>query len=523
MDFPILTTITFLPLLGAVMIFFIMKGEPEVVAQNAKLVALWTSLVTLLLCVSLLFHGGFDPSVAGYQLTEEANWLPQMGITYKLAIDGISLPFILLTALLTPLCILVSWRSVQTNVKGFMAAFLALEAFVIGVFCAADLVLFYVFWEAMLIPMFLIIGVWGGEQRVYAALKFFLYTFIGSVLMLVALIYIHSAGAQTFDMAQLSGLSFSPQAQMWLWLAFFAAFAVKVPMWPFHTWLPAAHVQAPTAGSVILAGVLLKLGAYGFLRLSLPILPDASAFFAPLVFALSAVAIIYTALVALVQRDVKKMIAYASVSHMGFVTLGIFAATTESLQGSLMQMVNHGIVSSALFMLIGVIYDRMHTRELSRFGGIVKVMPIYSLVFLTITMAAIGLPGTGSFVGEFLILLGSFPIAQTTTFLAAFGVVLGAAYMLWLVKRMIFGLPETGEVERLGDMDKREIGMFVPLVLLVFLFGLFPNIFLNLTEASSRHLAEQLEQTGYHETLKYGPTVFNAGIPDHITDLKKGH
>lgn len=509
MDFPILTTITFLPLFGAMMILFFMKGEAEVVAQNAKLAAFWTSLVTLVLSASLLFHGGYDPTQAGYQLIEKAQWLPEMGISYTMAIDGISLPFILLTALLTPLCILVSWRGIQKNVKGYMAAFLALESFVIGVFCAADLVLFYVFWEAMLIPMFLIIGVWGGEQRVYAAMKFFLYTFVGSVLMLVALIYIYSAGGQTFDMAALSEMTFSPQAQMWLWLAFFAAFAVKVPMWPFHTWLPAAHVQAPTAGSVILAGVLLKLGAYGFLRLSLPVLPEASAFFAPLVFALSVIAIIYTALVALVQRDIKKMIAYSSVSHMGFVTLGIFAATTESLQGSLMQMVNHGIVSSALFMLIGVVYDRMHTRELSRFGGLVKVMPVYALVFLVMTMAAIGLPGTGSFVGEFLILLGSFPVAQSATFLATFGVVLGAAYMLWLTKRMIFGLPETGEVERLTDMDKREIGMFVPLVLLVLVLGLYPNIFLNLTEASASHLAEQLDSAGYHETLKKGPTVFN--------------
>ena len=511
MDFPILTTITFLPLIGALIILFFMKGDDEIVAQNAKLAAFWTSLVTLFLSASLLFHRGYDPQASGYQLIEKAEWLPTMGINYIMAIDGISLPFILLTALLTPLCILVSWRGIQTGVKGYMAAFLALESFVIGVFCAADLILFYVFWEAMLIPMFLIIGVWGGEQRVYAAMKFFLYTFVGSVLMLIALIYLYSAGGQTFDMAQLSQMSFSPQAQKWLWLAFFAAFAVKVPMWPLHTWLPAAHVQAPTAGSVILAGVLLKLGAYGFLRLSLPVLPDASAFFAPLVFVLSVIAIIYTALVALVQQDIKKMIAYASVSHMGFITLGIFAATTESLQGSLMQMVNHGIVSSALFMLVGVVYDRMHTRDLSRFGGLVKVMPLYSLVFLIITLAAIGLPGTGSFVGEFLILVGSFPVAQSATFFATFGVVLGAAYMLWLTKRMIFGTPTTGEVKRLLDLDKREIGMFAPLVLLVLLLGLYPNALLNLTEASASHLSEQLRDTGYHETLKNGPTIFKQG------------
>lgn len=502
MDFPILSTITFLPLIGAFMIFFIMNGEEAVVAHNAKLAALWTSLITFALSVSILFNHNYDHASAAFQLTETRQWLPQLGLYYRLGVDGISLPFVLLTTLLTPICILVSWKGIQQKVKGYMAAFLALESFVIGVFCATDLMLFYVFWEAMLIPMFLIIGVWGGEKRVYAALKFFLYTFVGSVLMLIAILYLFFAGGETFNMAQLPDLIIDPQVQIWLWLAFFAAFAVKVPMWPFHTWLPDAHVQAPTAGSVILAGVLLKMGAYGFLRLSLPVLPEASAFFAPMVFALSVIAIIYAALVALMQQDVKKMIAYSSVSHMGFITLGIFAATTESIQGALMQMVNHGIVSSALFMLIGVVYDRMHTRDLNRFGGLVKVIPLYSLVFVFFVMASVALPGTNSFVGEFLILVGSYPIAATPTILATLGVVLGAVYMLWLTKRMIFGLPQTAEVNRLVDMDKREIAMFLPLIFLVLLLGLYPKALLHLTEASAENLATRLETSGYHETLK---------------------
>ncbi len=504
MDFPILSTITFLPLIGSFMIFFIMNGEEEVVSHNAKLAALWTSLVTLLLSISILFHEGFDPASASYQLVETADWLPQMGIYYRMGVDGISLPFILLTALLTPICILVSWKGITTKVRGYMAAFLALESFLIGVFCATDLMLFYVLWEAMLIPMFLIIGVWGGERRVYAALKFFLYTFIGSVLMLVAILYIYFAAGETYDMSLLSNLVIDEGAQKWLWLAFFAAFAVKVPMWPFHTWLPDAHVQAPTAGSVILAGVLLKMGAYGFLRISLPVLPEASAFFAPLVFTLSVIAIIYAALVALAQHDVKKMIAYSSVSHMGFITLGIFAATTESIQGSLMQMVNHGIVSSALFMLIGVVYDRMHTRELSRFGGLVKVIPLYSLVFLLFVMASVALPGTNSFVGEFLILVGSFQVAQTATIFATLGVVLGAAYMLWLTKRMIFGVPTTAEVKRLEDMDKREIIMFVPLIILMLGLGLYPAALLDITHASAENLVNSLGN--YHDLIAQSPS-----------------
>ena len=500
MDFPILSTITFLPLVGAFMIFFIMNGEEEVVAHNSKLAALWTSLITFALSVSILFNHNYDPTSAAFQLTETHGWLPQMGLYYRMGIDGISLPFVLLTTLLTPICILVSWKGITQKVKGYMAAFLALESFVIGVFCATDLMLFYVFWEAMLIPMFLIIGVWGGERRVYAALKFFLYTFVGSVLMLIAILYLFFAGGETFNMALLPQLIIDPKVQVWLWLAFFAAFAVKVPMWPFHTWLPDAHVQAPTAGSVILAGVLLKMGAYGFLRLSLPVLPEASAVFAPMVFALSVIAIVYAALVALMQQDVKKMIAYSSVSHMGFITLGIFAATTESIQGALMQMVNHGIVSSALFMLIGVVYDRMHTRDLNRFGGLVKVIPLYSVVFVFFVMASVALPGTNSFVGEFLILVGSYSVAPTPTIFATLGVVLGAAYMLWLTKRMIFGTPETAEVQRLTDMEKREIAMFIPLVFLVLLLGLYPKALLGITEASAKNLSESLG-AGYHETL----------------------
>lgn len=500
MDFPLLSTITFLPLIGALFIFFIMRGEEEVVAQNAKQVALWTSIVTFGLSLVMLLN--FDRTTSIMQFVEERPWVDYLGIYYRMGVDGISVLFVVLTALLTPLCILVSWDSVKKNVRAFMAAFLVLESFVIGVFCAMDMLLFYIFWEAMLIPMFIIIGVWGGEQRVYAAVKFFLYTFIGSVLMLVAMLYLYFQAQGSFDIQHMATLGLPLDVQKWLWLALFAAFAVKVPMWPFHTWLPAAHVQAPTAGSVILAGVLLKMGAYGYLRFSLPILPDASMYFAPFVFVLSVIAIIYTALVAFMQKDIKKMIAYSSVSHMGFVTLGIFAANVESLQGSILQMVNHGIVSSALFMLIGVIYDRMHTRDLGRFGGVVTVMPVYAVIFVLFVMAAVGLPGTNSFVSEFLILMGSYQTAQLPTVLATSGVVLGAVYMLWLTRNMIFGPVVHEEVRNLHDMNKREVLMFVPLIILVIWIGLMPNWILSVTETSVRHLVEYLPNGMLYESYK---------------------
>ena len=478
-----LTILTFLPLVGALFMVLI-PGSEETRAANARKLALLFSSVTLVLSLTMLF--GFDPSTANMQFEIKNQWIESLNAHYHMGVDGISILFVVLTALLTPICILVSWKSIDKRVPLYMAAFLSLEAFVIGVFCALDMLLFYVFWEAMLIPMFLIIGVWGGENRVYAALKFFLYTFLGSVLMLVALVYLYLQNGNSFDILSMHGMYLDTPVQLWLFAAFFIAFAVKVPMWPFHTWLPDAHVQAPTAGSVILAGILLKMGAYGFLRFSIPIMPEATYIFTPYIYALSAIAIVYTALVAFAQTDVKKMIAYSSVSHMGFVTLGIFAATVESMQGAVMQMINHGIVSSALFMLIGVIYDRMHTRDIERFGGIANRMPFYALLFMLFTMAAVGLPGTNSFVGEFLILTGAYTAthAQLYTVIACLGIVLGAVYMLSLYKRMIMGEPVTQEIMRLQHMEKREKLMFVPLVFLVLYLGFAPNKALNITEAS---------------------------------------
>lgn len=485
----LLSILTFLPLAGAGLILFCKPSCTDGHSENIKQSALWISLAVFAL--SLFVLAKFDTTTASMQFVELKPWINAFNINYHMGVDGISILFVVLTALLTPICILVSWRSINTKVNQYMASFLALEGFVIGVFCALDFALFYVFWEAMLIPMFLIIGVWGGEKRVYAALKFFLYTFVGSVLMLIAMIVLYFLNGYSFDVLAMANLSIDPTIQMWLFLALFSAFAVKVPMWPFHTWLPDAHVQAPTAGSVILAGILLKMGAYGFLRFSLPIMPEASAMFAPYIYGLSVIAIIYAALVAFAQKDVKKMIAYSSVSHMGFVTLGIFAATQESVQGAILQMVNHGIVAAALFMVIGVIYERMHTRELSRFGGIVNRMPVYAAFFMLFTMAAVGLPGTNSFIGEFLILLGSYSVAQTYTVIAAFGVVLGALYMLWLYRKMILGEAASPEIRNLHDLSPREKIMFIPLAILVLWIGLAPNYMLNITEKSVEHLIQQ--------------------------------
>lgn len=493
MDLPLLSSLICVPLIGAIFMFT-MRGEADIVDRNARQVALWTSVFNLAL--AMVTFMAFDASNGHMQLVEQKVWIESFNINYHLGVDGIAMPFILLTALLTPICILISWQSITKQVRAYMAAFLALEAAVIGVFCALDFVLFYVFWEAMLIPMFIIIGVWGGENRVYAAIKFFLYTFIGSVLMLVAMLYMYQASGGSFDIQHLATLNFDPEAQKWLWLALFAAFAVKVPMWPVHTWLPDAHVQAPTAGSVILAGILLKMGAYGFLRFSLPMFPEASAYFAPLVFGLSVIAIIYTALVALMQTDIKKLIAYSSVSHMGFITLGIFAGTVESIQGSIMQMVNHGIVAAALFMLVGVVYDRMHTRDIARFGGLVHTMPVFALVFMLFTMASVGLPGTNNFVGEFLILLGAYPVAQVPTVLACAGIVLGACYMLWLYKRMVFGEVRNDEVRALTDMTVREKISFAPLVVLTLLLGLVPALMLDMSESAVQTMVD-------NQKLKY--------------------
>lgn len=471
-DWPILSLMTFLPLVGVVFILTIRDSDPDVVAKNARWSALWTSGVTFAISVYMLLR--FDPASADFQFSEKAVWFEGLGLSYHMGVDGISLFFILLSTFLTPVCILASWTSVKTRVKEYMIAFLTLETFMIGTFCALDTVLFYVFFEGVLIPMFLIIGIWGGARRIYSAFKFFLYTLFGSVLMLVALLTLFVQTGST-DIPTLMQSPVEANLQTWLWLAFFASFAVKMPMWPVHTWLPDAHVEAPTAGSVILAGVLLKMGGYGFLRFSLPMFPEASELFAPLVFWLSVVAIIYTSLVALVQEDMKKLIAYSSVAHMGYVTLGIFTATTQGVEGGIFQMLSHGIISAALFLCVGVVYDRLHTREIARYGGLVKNMPKYATVFMVLMLGSVGLPGTSGFIGEFLTLLGAFQVDTVVATLATSGVVLGAAYMLILYRRVIFGEHRHADAAAMKDLTFREIGVFVPMVLLVIWMGVSPQ------------------------------------------------
>ena len=442
-DFPILTLTTFLPLIGALAILMI-RGDDRIVARNARATALWTSLATFV--VSIFLWVGFDNSTANFQFVEKVSWIPSFGINYHMGVDGISVFFVLLSTFLTPICILASWESIQHRVKEYMIAFLVLETLMVGMFCALDFILFYIFFEAVLIPMFLIIGIWGGQRRVYAAFKFFLYTLTGSVLMLIAILAIYFE-TETTDVPTLLKTALDPRMQLWLWLAFFASFAVKVPMWPVHTWLPDAHVEAPTAGSVILAGVLLKMGAYGFLRFSVPILPYATEYFTPLIYTLSVIAIIYTSLVALAQEDMKKLIAYSSVAHMGFVTIGIFTLTYQGVQGAVVQMISHGFVSGALFLCVGVIYDRIHTREISRYGGLVERMPKYAVVFMVFMLASVGLPGTSGFVGEFLILVGAFKANTWVAALATTGIILGAAYMLFLYRRGVFGKLEKDDLK----------------------------------------------------------------------------
>jgi NADH-quinone oxidoreductase subunit M len=487
--FPILSLVTFLPLAGAFIILMV-RGEEEVVARNARWTALWTSLITL--AISLILWARFDASSAEFQFTERAEWLPEYGVGYAMGVDGISVLFVLLSTLLTPICILASWESVQTRVREYMVAFLVLESMMVGMFCALDFVLFYIFFEAVLIPMFLIIGVWGGARRVYAAFKFFLYTLAGSLLMLLAILAMwYQAG--TTDIVQLMDETFSPRMQFWLFLAFLVSFAVKVPMWPVHTWLPDAHVEAPTAGSVILAGVLLKMGAYGFLRFSLPMLPQASADFAPLIFALSVIAIVYTSLVALAQEDMKKLIAYSSVAHMGIVTLGIFTFTHQGLSGALFTMLSHGIVSGALFLCVGVLYDRVHSREILRYGGVAKIMPAYALVFMLFTMGSVALPGTAGFPGELLVIVGAFRVNPWVALGATMGMVLGAAYMLYLYRRVVFGRITREDLKSLLDLSPREYAVFAPLILLTLWMGVYPSSFLNFFEASVAALVERHE------------------------------
>ena len=475
-SWPILSLVTFLPLAGA-LFCLVVNGPKEAVDRNCRSAALLTSLVTFL--ISLVLWIRFDPTKAGFQFEEKVAWVPALGIGYHMGIDGISLFFVLLSTLLTPICILASWESVKVRVKEYMVAFLVLETFMVGMFCALDLALFYIFFEGVLIPMFLIIGVWGGKRRVYAAFKFFLYTLLGSVLMLLAIIAVYWQVGTTDLPTAMEKLNLPFTWQCWLWLAFFASFSVKVPMWPVHTWLPDAHVEAPTAGSVILAGVLLKMGGYGFLRFSIPLFPEATQYFAPLVFALSVVAVIYTSLVALVQEDMKKLIAYSSVAHMGFVTIGAFVMNMQGVQGSIFQMLSHGIVSAALFLCVGVVYDRMHTREIAAYGGLVHRMPRYAFTFLFFTLASVGLPGLSGFVGEFLVLLGAFKANTWVAFLAATGLILGAAYALWLYRKIIFGELTKDSLKAILDMNRREIAIFLPLVLLTLWMGIHPNSFLD--------------------------------------------
>ncbi|WP_321391538.1 NADH-quinone oxidoreductase subunit M [Emcibacter sp.] len=486
--FPFLSFITFMPLIGVVFLLLV-RGDEELVARNSRYVALLTTIATLIFSLVLWF--GFDQTTAGFQFEEHAAWFGG-GISYYMGVDGISVLFVLLTTFIMPLCILASWEAITTRVREYMICFLVLETLMLGVFCSLDIVLFYLFFEGGLIPMFLIIGIWGGQNKVYAAYKLFLYTLAGSVLMLVALLYMYMQ-AGTTSIPELMQYDFAVSAQTWLFLAFFASFAVKVPMWPVHTWLPDAHVQAPTAGSVILAGILLKMGGYGFLRFSLPMFPVASQELAWLVMSLSCVAVVYTSLVALMQEDMKKLIAYSSVAHMAYVTLGIFTFNTQGVEGAIIVMLAHGFVSSALFLCVGVIYDRMHTREISRYGGLANNMPKYALVFMFFTMASVGLPGTANFVGEILVLAGLFKVSTWAAFFAASGLILGAAYMLWLYRRVVFGELIKEELKALLDMNKREIWIFTPLVIFTIWMGVYPITFLDFIHASVDNLIQNHE------------------------------
>ena len=498
---PLLSLVTFLPLAGAVLIMLLSGGDDEAGRRNARWIALWTTIITFAL--SLLIWINFDKANPGFQFVEERAWLGPL--TYKLGVDGISMLFVILTTFLMPLCILASWEAIEERVKEYMISFLILETMMIGVFTALDLVLFYLFFEAGLIPMFLIIGVWGGPRRVYATFKFFLYTLLGSLLMLLAIMVMYWHAGTTDIPTLIEKARFPKDMQWWLWLAFFASFAVKMPMWPVHTWLPDAHVEAPTAGSVILAGILLKMGGYGFLRFSLPMFPLASQELSTLVFVLSVVAIIYTSLVALAQEDVKKLIAYSSVAHMGFVTMGIFTFNHQGIDGAIFQMLSHGIVSAALFLCVGVVYDRMHTREIAAYGGLVNRMPIYAFCFMVFTMANVGLPGTSGFIGEFLTLLAAFKANTWVAFFATTGVILSAAYALWLYRRMIFGTLDKPSLRAITDMGPREIGFMAPLVILTILFGFYPAPILDVTQASVKKLVTQ-----YETAVKAART---AGVP----------
>ncbi len=483
----LLTVITFLPTLGALILLFIGgKGQDNL----ARWIALSVTLVTAAL--SLVLWAGFDPTDTGFQFVENYNWIGD-SIGYRMGVDGISVLFIPLTAVLMPAVILTSWGSVHTRVREYLIVFLILETFMIGAFATLDLAMFYVFFEGTLIPMFLIIGIWGGKRRIQATYKFFFYSFTGTVLMLLAIMYMFWQ-AGTLDIRSLLDFRFPPEAQFWLWIGFFASFAVKMPMWPFHRWLPEAHVEAPTGGSVILAAIMLKMGGYGFIRFSISMFPDASHQFSGFVFVLSVAAIILTSLVALVQTDIKKLIAYSSVAHMGFVTMGIFAGNIYGIHGAIFQMISHGIVSAALFLCVGVVYDRMHTRDVDAYGGLVSPMPRYAFAFMVFTMANVGLPGTSGFVGEFLTMFGAFQANTWVAFFAAFGVILSAAYALWLYRRVIFGAFTKESLKGILDLDAREAVVLVPLIILTILFGFYPAPILDATAASVNLVAENFAQ-----------------------------
>ncbi len=480
---PILSILIFLPLIG-VLFLLTVKGDQTYENKICGIVAILTSIITLF--ISVFIWKKFNYSISSFQFVETKNWIKNFA-QYKVGIDGISLAFVLLTTFITPICILATINSVKVRLKEFFICLLLMETFMLGVFCSLDLFLFYVFFEAGLIPMYLIIGIWGGQRRVYSAFKFFLYTLLGSIFMLISIIVIfYDAG--TLDVEKLYNLEINKSYQIYLWLGFFSSFAVKTPMWPFHTWLPDAHVEAPTSGSVILAAILLKMAGYGFIRFSLGLFPVASVYFAPLVFVLSIVAIIYTSLVALMQEDMKKLIAYSSVAHMGFVTIGIFVFNKQGIEGSIFQMISHGIVSAALFLCVGVVYDRLHTREISNYGGLVNIMPKYAICFMVFILGSLGLPGTSGFIGEILVLIGSFKFNYLVTFFAATGVVLSACYSLWLYKRVVFGEIKNEKLKTMDDLNFKELLILLPLFFLTIFLGFYPNIILDMIGSSVDHV-----------------------------------
>lgn len=487
--YPILSTLIFLPVIGAAVILFLGREQKSLI----KAVALVVSLIGFVLSIPLFTS--FDKTTYLMQFVEKHSWIPSWNIMYSLGVDGISVLFVLLTTLVTILCVLISWNSISVKIKEFYIAILIMEGAMIGVFSALDFFLFYLFWEAMLIPMYLLIGVWGGPNRVYAAIKFFLYTLVGSVLMLVGIIVLYFYAGQTLDILELARRTYPYNMQLWLFWTFFAAFAVKVPMFPVHTWLPDAHTEAPTAGSVILAAVLIKMGAYGFLRFSIPLFPDAARAMTVPMLTLSVIAIIYGAVVCLAQTDLKRLIAYSSVSHMGFVTLGIFALNTQGMEGGILQMLNHGIVTGGLFLSVGVIYDRTHSRQISDYGGLASVLPLYAAFFMVFTLASIGLPATNGFIGEFLILLGGFTANKWAGVLSATGIIIGAAYMLWLYQRVFF-VETNQKLIGLQGMTSREIAALLPMVILIFWIGVYPNAFLSFLHPSVEHLLKGLNAGG---------------------------